>query len=209
MVAAGWLTSQMRRSSPCPMDISTMSNSAEIARSIPFSMVFPLELSAVAPWATSYGTTVVTQPRSPQRGEEARHMIPQDPGETDREEDATPERQRQELAEVEQDAGRRDQLEDHQRNHESAHLAEPTGGADAAQHTGEDRDEEIALAVSGVGRVEPRHHDEAGRRRHQRRQPVNPQQCGTRIDAREPHRLLIRPHQRRGDAERRAREEQA
>src|SRR3954470_2302681 len=169
MVAAGWLTSQMRRSSPCPMDISTMSNSAEIARSIPFSMVFPLELSAVAPWATSYGTTVVPQPRSPQRGEEARHMIPQDPGETDREEDATPERQRQELAEVEQDAGRRDQLEDHQRDHQSSHLTEPTRRADAAQHAGENRDQEIALAIRRVGRVEPRHHEEASHCRYQRR----------------------------------------
>src|SRR3954453_1858190 len=110
MVAAGWLTSQMRRSSPCPMDISTISNSAEIARSMPFSIIFPLELSAVAPLATSYRTTVVPQRRCPQHGEECRHMIPQDPGETDREENAAPERQRQELAEVEQDAGRRDQL---------------------------------------------------------------------------------------------------
>ena len=55
------------------MDISTMSNSAEIARSIPFSIVFPLELGAVALLAPSHGTTVVPQPRRPQRGQESRY----------------------------------------------------------------------------------------------------------------------------------------
>src|SRR4051794_33917472 len=101
MVAAGWLTSQMRRSSPCPMDISTISNSAEIARSMPFSIAFPLELSAEA-LGTLRGTAAAQQRWRPQHGEECCHMILQDSAETDRKEDAAPQRQRQELAEVEQ-----------------------------------------------------------------------------------------------------------
>src|SRR6266566_8200211 len=72
--------------------------------------------------------------------------------------DSTPDRQGEELAEIEEVECRRDHLQDDQRQDEPADFADAAKGIAPTENRCEDGDEQIALAICRIGRIEPCQH---------------------------------------------------
>src|SRR5712675_1893024 len=71
---------------------------------------------------------------------------------------STPDRQSEKLTEIEEVECRRDHLQDDQRQNEPAYFAKPAIGIDPAENRRENGDEQIALTICRVGRIEPCQH---------------------------------------------------
>ena len=74
---------------------------------------------------------------------------------------------------------------------EPADFAEAAERIDAAEHRRENGDEQIALAICGVGRIEPRQHDHRCDAGEQAREHIELEKDGAGVDAGVAGRLLV------------------
>ena len=70
-----------------------------------------------------------------------------------------------EIADLEQVQPARQELQRQDREHKAADLAETAVGVDPAEHRDQDREQEVGLAVVGLGGVRPRRDDQSRERR--------------------------------------------